>query len=54
MLVAGLSEPIIVVAVVILVLLATFLGSRSKPHRRDSASTTKKISPSNSNSTSSQ
>lgn len=41
MVAAGLSEPIVVIAVIILVLLATFLGDR-RTGRRDSASKTKK------------
>jgi uncharacterized membrane protein affecting hemolysin expression len=53
MLVAGLSEPIIVIAVVILVLLATFLGDR-RPGRHTSASKTEKTRTSTSSTGNSQ
>jgi hypothetical protein len=53
MVTAGLSEPIIVIAVIVLVLLATFLGDR-RTGRHDSASTTEKTRTSTSSTGNSQ
>jgi hypothetical protein len=53
MLVAGVSEPLIIVAVITLVLLATFIGGRTSRRREDTSSTQHTNSTNTSNSTSS-